>query len=102
MLPFLAVWSQSFLWTTAQLFAESDQSRYVMKYRHCDGKLVLKVTDNLEVTICVLLSLVTLVRRAVLSLPFLGFRISEGFVPLFSHFVVRLPFPFFFLIPNAN
>uniref|UniRef100_A0ACD5ZRB0 Uncharacterized protein n=1 Tax=Avena sativa TaxID=4498 RepID=A0ACD5ZRB0_AVESA len=21
-------------------------TRYVMKYRHCDGKLVLKVTDN--------------------------------------------------------
>lgn len=25
------------------------QTRYVMKYRHCDGKLVLKVTDNKEV-----------------------------------------------------
>lgn len=25
------------------------QTRYVMKYRHCDGKLVLKVTDNREV-----------------------------------------------------
>jgi signal recognition particle subunit SRP9 len=22
------------------------QTRYVMKYRHCDGKLVLKVTDD--------------------------------------------------------
>ncbi|BAU03647.1 hypothetical protein VIGAN_UM149100 [Vigna angularis var. angularis] len=27
-----------------QLYLE--QTRYVMKYRHCDGKLVLKVTDN--------------------------------------------------------
>ena len=25
------------------------QTRYVMKYRHCDGKLVLKVTDDLQV-----------------------------------------------------
>ena len=28
---------------------ECHQSRYVMKYRHCDGKLVLKVTDNRKV-----------------------------------------------------
>ena len=25
------------------------QTRYVMKYRHCEGKLVLKVTDDREV-----------------------------------------------------
>lgn len=32
------------------------QTRYVVKYRHCDGKLVLKVTDNKEVcTPCLLL-----------------------------------------------
>ncbi|CAK9173795.1 unnamed protein product [Ilex paraguariensis] len=24
------------------------QTRYAMKYRHCDGKLVLKVTDDKE------------------------------------------------------
>ncbi|KAK7293190.1 hypothetical protein RJT34_16053 [Clitoria ternatea] len=28
--------------------ADPDSTRYVMKYRHCDGKLVLKVTDNRE------------------------------------------------------
>lgn len=34
---------------SVQLFrANPDTSRYVMKYRHCDGKLVLKVTDNRE------------------------------------------------------
>jgi len=26
------------------------ETRYVSKYRHCDAKLVLKVTDNLEVS----------------------------------------------------
>ncbi|KAI5077384.1 hypothetical protein GOP47_0007208 [Adiantum capillus-veneris] len=26
--------------------AEPLKTRYVMKYRHCDGKLVLKVTDD--------------------------------------------------------
>jgi hypothetical protein len=26
-----------------------DTTRYVVKYRHCEGKLVLKVTDNHEV-----------------------------------------------------
>ena len=28
------------------------QTRYVMKYRHCEGKLVLKVTDDREVLPC--------------------------------------------------
>lgn len=28
------------------------QTRYVMKYRHCEGKLVLKVTDDREVRPC--------------------------------------------------
>lgn len=32
-----------------QLYLE--QTRYVMKYRHCDGKLVLKVTDNQQVLV---------------------------------------------------
>ncbi|KAM6592279.1 hypothetical protein CsatA_014884 [Cannabis sativa] len=32
-----------------QMFrADPESTRYVMKYRHCDGKLVLKVTDNRE------------------------------------------------------
>ncbi|CAK9151512.1 unnamed protein product, partial [Ilex paraguariensis] len=26
-------------------------TRYAMKYRHCDGKLVLKVTDDKEVVV---------------------------------------------------
>ncbi|GAU18012.1 hypothetical protein TSUD_51220 [Trifolium subterraneum] len=36
-----------FLDRSIHLFrADPDSTRYVMKYRHCDGKLVLKVTDN--------------------------------------------------------
>lgn len=31
------------------LFYLLAQTRYAMKYRHCDGKLVLKVTDDKEV-----------------------------------------------------
>ncbi|CAL5432817.1 unnamed protein product [Camellia sinensis] len=38
-----------FVERSVQLFRASPEStRYVMKYRHCDGKLVLKVTDNRE------------------------------------------------------
>ncbi|KAH0922746.1 hypothetical protein HID58_022764, partial [Brassica napus] len=34
---------------SVQLFkADPESTRYVVKYRHCDGKLVLKVTDNKE------------------------------------------------------
>ncbi|XP_057472493.1 uncharacterized protein LOC130761063 isoform X2 [Actinidia eriantha] len=34
---------------SVQLFRASPEStRYVLKYRHCDGKLVLKVTDDRE------------------------------------------------------
>jgi len=32
-----------------QLYLE--QTRYVMMYRHCDGKLVLKVTDDRQVLV---------------------------------------------------
>ncbi|ONK61308.1 uncharacterized protein A4U43_C08F28370 [Asparagus officinalis] len=36
-----------FVERSVQLFKDNpESSRYVMKYRHCDGKLVLKVTDN--------------------------------------------------------
>ncbi|CAN6441106.1 unnamed protein product [Victoria cruziana] len=36
-----------FVERSIQLFRANPQSsRYVMKYRHCDGKLVLKVTDD--------------------------------------------------------
>ncbi|KAL8530371.1 hypothetical protein ACS0TY_007417 [Phlomoides rotata] len=32
-----------------QLFrSDPENTRYTMKYRHCDGKLVLKVTDDKE------------------------------------------------------
>ncbi|CAL5425137.1 unnamed protein product [Camellia sinensis] len=38
-----------FVERSVQLYrASSESMRYVMKYRHCDGKLVLKVTDNCE------------------------------------------------------
>lgn len=33
------------------MFIRVSQTRYSMKYRHCDGKLVLKVTDDKEVKI---------------------------------------------------
>ena len=37
----------SFVQQAEALFASNPlKTRYVMKYRHCDGKLVLKVTDD--------------------------------------------------------
>ncbi|RWR89404.1 signal recognition particle protein [Cinnamomum micranthum f. kanehirae] len=45
---YIASWDE-FVERSVQLFRANPQtSRYVMKYRHCDGKLVLKVTDNRE------------------------------------------------------
>ncbi|KAF3663199.1 Signal recognition particle 9 kDa protein [Capsicum annuum] len=39
-----------FVERSVQLFrADPEKTRYVMKYRHSDGKLVLKVTDDKEV-----------------------------------------------------
>ncbi|CAN6164366.1 unnamed protein product [Urochloa humidicola] len=38
-----------FVERSVQLFrADPSATRYVMKYRHCEGKLVLKVTDDRE------------------------------------------------------
>ncbi|KAL2540648.1 Signal recognition particle 9 kDa protein [Abeliophyllum distichum] len=38
-----------FVEKSVQLFrADPEKTRYGMKYRHCDGKLVLKVTDDKE------------------------------------------------------
>ncbi|XP_022872402.1 signal recognition particle 9 kDa protein-like [Olea europaea var. sylvestris] len=38
-----------FVEKSVQLFrADPEKTRYAMKYRHCDGKLVLKVTDDKE------------------------------------------------------
>uniref|UniRef100_A0A804JCG2 Signal recognition particle 9 kDa protein n=1 Tax=Musa acuminata subsp. malaccensis TaxID=214687 RepID=A0A804JCG2_MUSAM len=46
---YIASWDE-FVERSVQLFrADPHSSRYAMKYRHCDGKLVLKVTDNREV-----------------------------------------------------
>ncbi|KAF9686887.1 hypothetical protein SADUNF_Sadunf02G0036600 [Salix dunnii] len=46
---YTASWDE-FVDRSVQLFrAGPDSTRYVMKYRHCDGKLVLKVTDNKEI-----------------------------------------------------
>ncbi|KAK7373562.1 hypothetical protein VNO80_06977 [Phaseolus coccineus] len=43
---YITEWDK-FVEQTIELFrADPDSTRYVMKYRHCDGKLVLKVTDN--------------------------------------------------------
>ncbi|KAK9087191.1 hypothetical protein Syun_029585 [Stephania yunnanensis] len=45
---YITSWDE-FVDRSIQLFrADPISSRYVMKYRHCDGKLVLKVTDNRE------------------------------------------------------
>ncbi|KAG9452558.1 hypothetical protein H6P81_005462 [Aristolochia fimbriata] len=45
---YITSWDE-FVERSIQLFrADPQSSRYVMKYRHCDGKLVLKVTDNRE------------------------------------------------------
>ncbi|KAG6725460.1 hypothetical protein I3842_02G033200 [Carya illinoinensis] len=45
---YITSWDE-FVERSVQLFrADPDSTRYVMKYRNCDGKLVLKVTDNRE------------------------------------------------------
>ncbi|XP_010545920.1 PREDICTED: signal recognition particle 9 kDa protein-like [Tarenaya hassleriana] len=45
---YVASWDE-FVDRSVQLFrADPESTRYVMKYRHCEGKLVLKVTDNKE------------------------------------------------------
>lgn len=41
----------SFLQMSEALFRQAPlRTRYVLKYRHCDGKLVLKVTDDVAVS----------------------------------------------------
>ncbi|KAJ0253765.1 Signal recognition particle 9 kDa protein [Hirschfeldia incana] len=45
---YIVSWDE-FVDRSVQLFrADPESTRYVIKYRHCDGKLVLKVTDNKE------------------------------------------------------
>lgn len=40
---------EDFVEKSVQMFrASPETARYVMKYRHCEGKVVLKVTDNKE------------------------------------------------------
>ena len=42
----------SFLQMSEALFRQAPlRTRYVLKYRHCDGKLVLKVTDDVAVRV---------------------------------------------------
>ncbi|KAJ8765052.1 hypothetical protein K2173_010528 [Erythroxylum novogranatense] len=46
---YITSWDE-FVDRSVQLFrVDPDSTRYCMKYRHCDGKLILKVTDNKEV-----------------------------------------------------
>jgi hypothetical protein len=41
---------ESFIQQAEELYNASPlKTRYVVKYRHCDGKLVLKVTDDVTV-----------------------------------------------------
>ncbi|MBA0646742.1 hypothetical protein Goklo_014685 [Gossypium klotzschianum] len=50
---YVTSWDE-FVERTVQLFRASPEStRYCMKYRHCDGKLVLKVTDNKELSLAI-------------------------------------------------
>ncbi|XP_047328946.1 signal recognition particle 9 kDa protein [Impatiens glandulifera] len=45
---YITSWDE-FVERSVQLYrATPESTRYVMKYRHCDGKLVLKVTDDHE------------------------------------------------------
>ncbi|KAK6937610.1 SRP9 domain [Dillenia turbinata] len=45
---YIESWDE-FVERSIQLYrADPHSTRYVTKYRHCDGKLVLKVTDNRE------------------------------------------------------
>ncbi|XP_065861020.1 signal recognition particle 9 kDa protein [Euphorbia lathyris] len=45
---YVDTWDE-FVERSVQMFrTDPDSTRYVMKYRHCDGMLVLKVTDNKE------------------------------------------------------
>ncbi|CAN0898305.1 Signal recognition particle 9 kDa protein [Linum grandiflorum] len=45
---YITSWDE-FAERTLQMFrADPESTRYVMKYRHSEGKLVLKVTDNKE------------------------------------------------------
>nr|GMD23680.1 signal recognition particle 9 kDa protein [Ipomoea batatas]GMD27952.1 signal recognition particle 9 kDa protein [Ipomoea batatas] len=45
---YITLWDD-FVEKSVQLFrADPEKTRYVMKYRHSDGKLVLKVTDDKE------------------------------------------------------
>ncbi|KAJ8899387.1 hypothetical protein K2173_018361 [Erythroxylum novogranatense] len=45
---YITSWDE-FVDQSVQLFrVDPDSTRYYMKYRHCDGKLILKVTDNKE------------------------------------------------------
>ncbi|CAL1356998.1 unnamed protein product [Linum trigynum] len=45
---YITSWDE-FVERSVQLFrADPDSTRYAMKYRHSEGKLVLKVTDNIQ------------------------------------------------------
>ncbi|GFP99582.1 signal recognition particle 9 kDa protein [Phtheirospermum japonicum] len=45
---YIATWDH-FLNNQSNFFIQSEEkTRYVMKYRHCQSKLVFKVTDNKE------------------------------------------------------
>ncbi|KAK4759111.1 hypothetical protein SAY87_020412 [Trapa incisa] len=45
---YITSWDE-FVEKSVQLFqADPESTRYSVKYRHCEGKLVLKVTDNRE------------------------------------------------------
>jgi hypothetical protein len=61
------IWIKS-CWSQSNVSIVVVQTRYVMKYRHCDGKLVLKVTDNKEV---IWLCLVSLWSLLLLSLSYI-------------------------------
>jgi len=50
-MPHVKTWDEFVTRAEAMFRASPSKTRYCVKYRHCDGKLVLKVTDDKEVNI---------------------------------------------------
>mmetsp|Transcript_7344 Transcript_7344/g.17651 ORF Transcript_7344/g.17651 Transcript_7344/m.17651 type:complete len:111 (-) Transcript_7344:90-422(-) len=47
-MPHVKTWDEFVTRAEAMFRASPSKTRYCVKYRHCDGKLVLKVTDDKE------------------------------------------------------
>lgn len=49
-MPYVDDWASFAAQAEALYRSRPLHTRYVLKYRHCDGKLVLKVTDDIVVS----------------------------------------------------